>query len=396
MAEADGSMKRQGQDGMALVITLVVMTLLFVMGTAFLTISSTETLISINERNRLQAFHLAEAGIGRAVAELNVNAMYGGTASEEPLGVGTYMVEVTDLPVLDDILDRKRIVSTAFVPNSAVPNRAMAQVQVEVRRGSPFQYALLGLDFVELEGNLLVDSYDSSLGEYSPSTAGARGHIWSNGNITLLTNNMIKGDVIAGGSVSRFASTTITGTVVERAPGVSVVTDISFPPYTASTTGISPPEAYDPVTHNLTVGAGETVTFDPGLYSFHRVALGPNAKVVLDGPVVLYLTGRFHARGGGVINTSKKPANLIIYSSAPVQNAIELDAGRGEFYGAVYAVNGEFDIDTGRWKVFGAVVAKRVDLDRNMEIHYDASLARLSLPVGKFRPAAGTWREILE
>ena len=60
----------------------------------------------------------------------------------------------------------------------------------------------------------------------------------------------------------------------------------------------------------------------------------------------------------------------------------------------MYAIHGEFDIDTSNWKFFGAVVAKTADLDDNIEIHYDVSLARLSLPVGKFRPVAGTWREV--
>jgi len=63
------SMKGRGEEGIALVITLMVMTILLLMGTAFLSISSTETLIAINERNRLQAFHLAEAGAERAIAE---------------------------------------------------------------------------------------------------------------------------------------------------------------------------------------------------------------------------------------------------------------------------------------------------------------------------------------
>ena len=42
-------MKRgRGQEGIALVITLLVMTLLLIMGSAFMSISSTETLIAIN------------------------------------------------------------------------------------------------------------------------------------------------------------------------------------------------------------------------------------------------------------------------------------------------------------------------------------------------------------
>ncbi|MEE9221790.1 MAG: PilX N-terminal domain-containing pilus assembly protein, partial [candidate division NC10 bacterium] len=66
-------MNRLKEEGIALVITLLVMTLLLIMGVAFLSISSTETLISINERKRLQAFHLAEAGAEWAIAKLNLD-----------------------------------------------------------------------------------------------------------------------------------------------------------------------------------------------------------------------------------------------------------------------------------------------------------------------------------
>ena len=81
-------MKGRGEEGIALVITLMVMTILLLMGTAFLSISSTETLIAINERNRLQAFHLAEAGAERAIAELSADPNYAGTAVDTALGPG--------------------------------------------------------------------------------------------------------------------------------------------------------------------------------------------------------------------------------------------------------------------------------------------------------------------
>ena len=86
--------KGRGQEGIALVITLLVMTILLIMGSAFMSISSTETLIAINERNRVQAYHLAEAGAERAIAQLNVNAGYTGTGGEQPLGLGTYSATV--------------------------------------------------------------------------------------------------------------------------------------------------------------------------------------------------------------------------------------------------------------------------------------------------------------
>lgn len=371
------------QEGIALVITLLVMTLLLIMGSAFLSISSTETLISINERNRLQAFNLAEAGAERVLAELNVNEGYAGTGGDQGLGFGTYMTTVTDLPPLPGVFDRKQVVSTGYVPNSAVLNRAMTQVQVVAQRGSPFQVGLLGLSVVELEDRVVVDSYDSSQGLYDPATAGTDGHIYSNGDIALLTNNTVNGNALAAQTVTLGAGSTITGSVTEGVPSATVVTDTSFPPPTG----------------DLIIGEGETVTLDAGTYAFNDVTVGANGKLdVATGPVLIYMTGNFHAYGGAMINASgastRKPTDLIIYNSASGDNIVKGYIGGGEFYGAVYALNGEVEFEEGGWKIFGAIIAQEVDLEDDARFHYDVALTKPSLPAGKFRPATGTWREI--
>ncbi len=382
------------EEGIALVITLLIMTLLLVMGTAFLSISSTETLISINERNRFQAFHVAEGGSERAIAELNVNGAYAGAGGEQALGFGTYTMTVTDLPPLPGVVDRKQVVSIGYVPNSAVLNSAMAQVQVDVQRGSPFQFAMLGIDFVNLDDRVVVDSYDSAQGDYDPLTAGAKGDIKSNGDIYLDTDNTVNGNTLAGGTVNPAGpGTTITGESYDGVPATTfIAVDTSYQPTNSNDTGISPPGAYDSGTHNLFVA--NTVTLDPGTYYFNQIDLNAGATLEISGPVIIYMTGPMHAVGGGMINTSKNPANLLIFSSASGSNAIELDWGTGEFYGAVYLLDGEFDIDSSHWKFYGSIIANEVDIDDDVEVHYDVALAKLSLPAGKFRPAAGTWREL--
>ena len=387
------------EEGIALVITLLIMALLLVMGTAFLSISSTETLISINERNRFQAFHVAEGGSERAIAELNINKTYTGTGGEQSLGFGTYEATVTPLSTplsgVVDPVDPMQITSTGYVPNKTVPNKAMTQVEVAVYRGSPFQIGLLGLSLVELEDRVVVDSYDSALGEYDPMAAGSEGHIQSNGDITLLTNNTVNGNALAGGTVTLGFGSTITGTATEGVPSATIVTDISYPAYNSDTAGISPPGAYDTSTYDLTVNPGQTVTLDPGTYSFNRITLKTGAKLAITGPVVIHMTGRFYAKNGVVVNTSKIPANLMIISSMSGSDAITTEEpGSGEFYGGIYALNGEVEFNDGGWKIYGAIVADEIDIEDDARFHYDVALTKPSLPAGKFRPAAGTWREL--
>lgn len=399
-------MSWRGEDGIALVITLLVMTILFVMGTAFLSISSTETLIAINERNRVQAFHLAEAGAERGIAELNASGAYGGTAGAQSLGFGTYETTVTNVAPPPGVLDPKQIVSKGYVPNNVVSNRAMAWVEVSVQRGSPFQVALFGLSLVEL-AQTEVDSYDSTGGVlYDPVTAGAEGHIHSNGDIKLWSDNTVNGNAEAVNNITDLAPGTnvITGSSTTGVPGTSVVTGITYPPCT-NAGGISPAGAFtfDPVDCNLTVLSGATVTLDQGTHSFGKITVESDANIAVNGPVMLYLTDQFKAEKNTVINTSQIPGNLMIFSSyngtdgngTDAMTMASLASGEfGEFYAGIYALNGEVEFNEGGWQIYGAIVAKNLDIEEGSGFHYDSALAQVPSPAGKFRPTGGTWQEV--
>ncbi|MGH7412160.1 MAG: DUF7305 domain-containing protein [Candidatus Methylomirabilis sp.] len=428
----------RGQEGIALVITLLVMTILLIMASAFMSISSTETLIAINERNRVQAYHLAEAGAERAIAQLNANSNYAGTG-EQPLGPGAYAVAVTCVPPAAPAPpcplatpDQRLISATGCVRNCTPPS-ATSRVEVRVQRdsgGSAFQFALLGVGPVpagsipfELDNNVQMDSYDSALGPYDPFNPGTQANVHSNGNIALGAGSTVQGSGRAVGSVAGGAG--FTGGYTQGVPSQSVVMNTNCPAPGGAVTGVSPPGAYNTSTYDLTVAAGETVILAPGTYVFNRVtvdglnALGTTAKLAITGPVIICMSGMFDAKSGSVVNTSMNPANLFISSTyagsdATGENAIRMD-GTGQFYGAIYVPNGEVEARNAAnivntWQIFGAVIAKRLDFWNHVRFHYDLALARSSSfsftssispgsgtppPPGKFRPMAGSWQERL-
>lgn len=136
--------KRRGQEGIALVITLLVMTILLIMGSAFMSISSTETLIAINERNRVQAYHLAEAGAEEAIARLN-DPSWTGTGGGQSLTVGNlvgeYSFTVTCVPPAAPTPpcplatpDQRIITATGCVRNCSAPASAVARVNMLVEK----------------------------------------------------------------------------------------------------------------------------------------------------------------------------------------------------------------------------------------------------------------------
>lgn len=399
-------MKWREQKGIALVITLLVMTLLLIIGSAFLSISSTETLIAINERKRVQAFQLAEAGAERAIAELDINRAYPGSGGEQNLGLGTYSVTVCPPNCVPPAVapadpNQQLITATGCVRNCGMVSRATAQVQVQIQRGSPFQVGLFGLDLVELAGTQ-VDSYDSTVGPYDPLNPGTKGHIHSNNRFKFWSDNVVNGDVhLVGPAIEESGvNNTINGTTQTGVASINVVTDVSYPACT-NATGISPAAAFvfNPLDCDITVLAGATVTFDQGTHSFHKITVEAGAKLAVTGPVQIYMTDQFKAYNGAVINTSGIPTNLMIFSSfdgVAGSDAVYFDNGSGEFYGGIYALNGEVEFQNAApgWQIYGAIVAEHIDIENGAQFHYDLALAQSPSPAGKFRPTAGTWREV--
>ncbi|MBI2115014.1 MAG: hypothetical protein HYT85_08035, partial [candidate division NC10 bacterium] len=120
-------MKRTSRHprGAALIIALLVMAVLLLAGTTFLTISSTENAIALNERVSAQAFLLAEAGLNKAIAQLNSSSSYSGETNTS-LGSGSFTVTATTVAGCTATSGRD-VVATGTVPV------AVGQAQVQLR-----------------------------------------------------------------------------------------------------------------------------------------------------------------------------------------------------------------------------------------------------------------------
>jgi hypothetical protein len=267
---------------------------------------------------------------------------------------------------------------------------------------------------LQLEDNVRVDSYNSAEGPYNPFNPGTQGRLHSNGKIELATDSLVKGDAKAVGAVTLGSGSTIEGGYTTGVPSESVAS-ITYPPYSGSSTGILPAGYYDTATHHLNVPSNQTVWLSPGTYSFDKITMGDNSRLAISpsGQVTIYMTGRFSAGMGVKVNQLGLPTNLLIFSN----NTGTDDSGGeeafffccddgseyGEFYGAIFAPNGEVEVQNATaagkgWKIFGAMVAKKLDIEDYAEFHYDLALAQASIPGipgTKFKPLAGAWQERL-
>jgi hypothetical protein len=240
--------------------------------------------------------------------------------------------------------------------------------------------AIVGLDGVTLSGNAKVDSDGGA-----PNVA----FVVSNGSIAMSGNSSIHGDLRSTqGSVSLTGNAVVTGnafagTTIGKASSIrglaspnSPVTALTAPsvaacsPYSSSA-GLGGSFSYDTATGNLSVSGNKTVTLAAGTYCFGSITLSGNARLVVNGPVSISLTGQFSATGGSVVNQTNNAANLQISSSFAGNDGVVV-SGNATAYLTVYAPAAQVVL-SGNSQIEGLVLGKSVTVSGNASIHQDAS-----------------------
>lgn len=172
----------RNKRGYVLIFVLIFFGIFMVLSSSLVSYSS---ITARNEKSTVrkeQALAIAEAGIEKAVYELNQNASFAGE-SNVALGAGTFTTTITSVNG-----NTKRITSTAYIPNSASPlaTRAIkADVSINNQVVS-FRYGVqVGSGGFTLNGGAQVN-----------------GSIYSNGNITATNGSTITGSAIAANLIA--------------------------------------------------------------------------------------------------------------------------------------------------------------------------------------------------
>ncbi|MBI5003761.1 hypothetical protein HZC00_01570 [Candidatus Kaiserbacteria bacterium] len=173
------SSKRAGRQGYVLVMALVFMAIFVMVFAGFInhmTLYARSQHIAIADK---QAIALAEAGIDKAIYELNQNAGYTGEVNTA-LGAGTFTTTVTAVNS-----NTKHVTVVGYVPNSTSP-RAMRTIKADVT---------INADVIAFQFGVQSDNGGVDL----QNSASVRGNLFSNGPITGANSNIVRGDVISAG-----------------------------------------------------------------------------------------------------------------------------------------------------------------------------------------------------
>ncbi len=184
--------KSHNQDGQILIIGIVFMSILLVMSAALWGYTALQAKAGKQAVLRSQALHIAEAGLEKAIDNLNTNQSFTGE-NNIGIGAGTYTTTIASLNP-----NNKQIISTAYIPNSTSP-----KAQITVKMNVSINLASVAFNFgVQVGAEGLQMDNNSAI----------NGNVYSNGNVTGQVGYVttITGDATVAGGGATTADTECT------------------------------------------------------------------------------------------------------------------------------------------------------------------------------------------
>lgn len=370
-----------------------------------------------------RAMPVLEAGIEDAMGQINFDSKATSLINNGWTLDGSEYVNTTDLG------DESATVRIQLVQNPIITSKGRTKipagdgnylyrtVRVTTKRTSLFNGAMAADGKVDLNGNsVTTDSFNSSdptasvNGQYSASVRRANGDIATNGDLINVGNANVYGRVSTGpGGTNSISANGSVGDLAWHAAGNAGVQpgyskddmNVDFPDRLSPYTVGLPPMAgvYDGANYayvlsgigaqysmtSLSLNGSGTgskllVTGDVSLYVSGNISIaGSSAIVIAPGASLkLYVAGANTSIGGsGVLNQTGYAANFSYYG-LPGNTSVSFTGGTS-FTGTIYAPEADLKLGGGggtALNFIGATVSKTVQMNGNMQFHYDEALAQ--------------------
>jgi hypothetical protein len=371
---------RPTQRGSVFLLAIVILVVILTLGASLIERAQTAVYRASVENRAVRAFHLAEAGVHKAVWELNQPngwLTYAGESGVQLPG-GFVDVSITPVPANRGVFtSHATIIATGYLPGASGAMRYPSTIRaITYKEPRYFEYAIFGQDQV-IVGNgtveLSADSYDSDDGDYDPGAATEDADIGTNSTdadaVWIKPLGEVNGDVHVGvDAASPDLCVNNMGTITGE------ITSLDDPVLLPS---VNIPSGLIEL-GDVWLDATQELVLDEGMYHLTDLDLFGSARIVCNGKVILFIdestdgaTPDIRIGGNGIVNTSQIPANLALYCADDVVS-VEI-SGNAAFYGGIYAPNADIALNAG--EVFGALVGRTVTLNGvNSAVHYDTAL----------------------
>jgi hypothetical protein len=399
---------KKEERGSVLVLGVLIMTVLLIMAVPFLFQLSTENRLSEKSYRSLAAISLAEAGVERAIWELNHGdiSTWSGDSDMRTMAISSFQaagenvigdieIKVSDPEGENPIVEASG--SVAHIGSEEVTGTIRVVLNGVPDMTKLFDFGVFGDDGVELSSQAFIDSYDSRLGEYGGANIGENGDTGTNathvGAIYLNSNARVYGDVISGpGSdpleviVSR-AQAQVTGESLalsspKEMPSVPSPEGLPFQGsfILDSTNDVIISESGEYTSFMLDDNSKVTITEDVTLHITGDFSMLSNSQLeIAEGVSVnIYLGGTFAQNSNTQINNlSMDPTKLMVFGTDSFNGEMEWNSNT-DFYGAVYVPKASVDHNSYA-NFYGSIAGRYLGMSSNSRIHFDEALADLEL-----------------
>jgi Tfp pilus assembly protein PilX len=402
------------EKGAALFLSLLVGVVLLGMALPFLFKMTGRYHITEKSYKSLAALNLAEAGVERAIWELNYGniSSWSGSSASRTLTIPNFTASDGDvigdiaITVSDPAGNNPVIESTGSVPFVASANLSRTVCVVLQAGGAPptFDFGVFGDKGATVDNNAYIDSYDSRLGAYGGSNIHHNGDVGTNATtyaslnvgLTFDNNAYIDGDAMTGyqsnpnSVIHQGNNSVITGqkaalSAPKAMPSVPEPTGLTYQgDYSLGDNGtgsLSQSSQYTNFT--LSNNAVVTIVSNVTLYITGTFTLSNNAQFRINSGcgVTMYFGGTWNISNNALINNlTQDPTKLLMFGTDSFSGS-KTFCNNTATYGALYFPKADVTLSN-NGGIFGSVVANKIVQSNNAAIHYDEALGSLSTGFG--------------
>jgi len=415
--------RRNEEKGFVLVVGMLVMAVLLLLAIPFLYQLSFENRLTTKSYKSSAALSLAEAGVERAIWELNYGdiSTWAGDSSLRTMGISSFQTSdgkvIGDIEIRVEDTDGDNPVVSSSGRVALVESRVLfkcARVVLEEEKYKPWINGIFGDEELDFSSNAIVDSYDSRDGAYGGSNMGSEGDVVTNGThygcIDLDSNARIYGNAISGpesdpdlviitrGNAEIFGEM---DSLSEENAMPSVLPPEGLPYmgdyFLGGTDSAIIDQSGEYASFRLDSSCTVTITADVTLYITGEFAMLSNSQLdIADGvKVTIYLGGSFVQESNTQINNlSENPTNLLILGTDSFNGEMEWNSN-SQLWGAAYVPRADVHFNSNA-NFYGSISAKSFMCDSNAIIHYDLALAALVLDGADGTPfKIKSWQEVI-
>jgi len=413
--------KGNKEQGFILVVSVLIITCLLLPTLPFLFQLSVDLRLTEKSYKSVAAFSLAEAGVERAIWELNYGDISSWSGDESLRTMTISSFNTPDGNVIGDIevrienpgTDNPVVEATGsvdYIRSHTVTKTA--RVVLEKSEYHPFDYGVFGDEGINMNSNAVVDSYDSRNGEYGDTNMGSNGHVGTNathdGAIDLRSNAQIYGNAISGPESDPEAAIATGPNAYIDGTKLALDAPKELP-------SVSPPEGLSPKGDYFLGGNDEDLISESGEYSSFMI--DNNAKVTIIADVTLYITGAFSLLSnsqlelgdgasvtiylGGTFeqnsntqinNISMDPTKLEFFGTDAFNSTMVWNSST-QFFGAVYVPRANVVYNSNA-DFYGSMVGKYLQsISSNAKLHYDEALRDVGMGNDSSTYAVKSWQE---